>query len=73
MGTIHDLPTLERPREKALRYGIDSLSDGELLTIIIGSGYHGENASELANKLLSTYNGLEGLSIAPIYDVSKNK
>ena len=73
MGTIHDLPTLERPREKALRYGIDSLSDGELLTIIIGSGYHGENASELANKLLSTYNGLDGLSQAPIYDVSKNK
>ena len=73
MGTIHDLPTLERPREKALRYGIESLSDGELLTIVIGSGYHGENASDLANKLISTYNGLEGLSIAPIHDVAKQK
>lgn len=73
MGTIHDLPTLERPREKALRYGIESLSDGELLTIIIGSGYHGENASDLANKLLSTYNGLDGLSYAPIHDMSKLK
>ena len=73
MGTIHDLPTLERPREKALRYGIESLSDGELLTIVIGSGYHGENASDLANKLISTYNGLEGLSVAPIHDVAKQK
>ena len=73
MGTMHDLPTLERPREKALRYGIESLSDGELLTIIIGSGYHGENASDLANKLLSTYNGLDGLSYAPIYDMIKLK
>ena len=73
MGTIRDLPTLERPREKALRYGIESLSDGELLTIVIGSGYHGENASDLANKLISTYNGLEGLSVAPIHDVAKQK
>ena len=73
MGTIRDLPTLERPRDKALRYGIESLSDGELLTIVIGSGYHGENASDLANKLISTYNGLEGLSFAPIHDVAKQK
>ena len=73
MGTIHDLPTLERPREKALRYGVESLSDGELLTLIISSGYHGENACDLANKLLSTYNGLDGLNYAPIYDMTKHK
>ena len=73
MGTIHDLPTLERPREKALRYGIEALSDNELLALIIRSGYHGENASDLANKLISTYNGLEGLSAAPMHDVAKQK
>ena len=73
MGTIHDLPTLERPREKALRYGVESLSDNELITLVIRSGYHGENASDLANKLLSNYNGLEGLSTAPIHDVAKQK
>ena len=73
MGTIHDLPTLERPREKALRYGIEALSDNELLALIIRSGYHGENASDLANKLISTYNGLEGLSVAPMHDVAKQK
>ena len=73
MGTIQELPALERPREKALRYGVEGLSDAELLTIIVGSGYHGENASEVANKLLSTYHGLEGLSMATINDVCKNK
>ena len=31
MGKIIDLPELERPREKALRYGINKLSDYELL------------------------------------------
>lgn len=73
MGTIRDLPTLDRPREKALRYGIDELSDAELIALIIGSGYHGENVNEVANKLLSTYNGLKGLSLASIPDMSKLK
>ena len=41
MGKIQDLPTLDRPREKALRYGIEELSDAELLSILIGSGYRG--------------------------------
>ena len=73
MGTILDLPTLDRPRERALRYGINELSDVELLTLIIGSGYHGANASEVANKLLTTYNGLDGLSQISITEISKNK
>ena len=73
MGTIHDLPTLERPREKALRYGIDELSDAELLSLVIGSGYRGENVGEVANRLLSTYNGLEGLSQMSVPEISKNK
>ena len=30
MAIIKDLPKNERPREKALRYGLDSLSDSEL-------------------------------------------
>ena len=73
MGKIQDLPTLDRPREKALRYGIEELSDAELLSILIGSGYRGENVTEVANKLLSTYNGLEGLSLMSVSEVSKNK
>ena len=73
MGKIQDLPTLDRPREKALRYGIEELSDVELLSILIGSGYQGENVTEVANKLLSTYNGLEGLSLISVSEMSKNK
>lgn len=62
MGRIQDLPILERPREKATRYGIETLSDQELLSVVIGSGYHGGNAHEIAGKLLSSSNGLLGLS-----------
>lgn len=62
MSTIQELPKLDRPREKGLRYGVNSLSDAELIAIIVGKGYHGENAREVANKLLENNNGLIGLS-----------
>ena len=47
MSKIKDLPYEIRPREKASRYGIDSLSDNELLAIIIGSGTKDNNVIEL--------------------------
>ena len=33
---IKDLPIDLRPREKAVKYGFDSLSDAELIAIILG-------------------------------------
>ena len=38
---ISDIPINLRPREKALMYGIEELSDQELLALIIGSGGRG--------------------------------
>ncbi len=49
--TIKDLPTLSRPREKALHYGINTLTEIELLAIIIGEGTNGRNALEIAEIL----------------------
>ena len=73
MGKIQDLPPLERPREKATRYGIENLSDQELLTLLIGSGYKGNNAMEVANKLLANSNGFLGLSEYSYYSLTKEK
>lgn len=58
MSKIKELPLLERPREKLLRYGIDKLSDEELLAIIIRTGYKGKNAKEIAHDILSSCGGL---------------
>jgi DNA repair protein RadC len=44
----------DRPREKLLAKGISSLSDAELIAIIIGSGTREESAVELSKKILST-------------------
>ena len=60
---ISDIPINLRPREKALQYGIEELSDQELLALIIGSGGKGNSAIDIAGELLKTHaNSMESLS-----------
>lgn len=59
---ICELPCTERPREKSLQYGMHSLSDGELLAIIIGSGGKGHSALDLAKTLLAKFGNLRNLA-----------
>ena len=49
---IRDLPADERPRERLLEHGAPTLSDAELLAILLGSGTRGCNAIQLARVLL---------------------
>ena len=52
---IKELPKIERPREKLIRYGSQKLSNLELLAIILGSGKKGENVLHLAKKILKKF------------------
>lgn len=53
----------DKPYEKLLKLGASSLTDTELLAIILKSGNKDENSLELSSKLLSKKkNGLEGFS-----------
>lgn len=63
---IKDLPLLERPREKALRYGMDCLSNIELLTIIISCGTKGKSAFDIAHELFMSFGGMYKLSISSL-------
>ena len=65
MGTIDQLPVLERPREKALRFGIKKLSNDELLAILLRTGVKGASALELANRVSAMSNGLINLFSKP--------
>jgi DNA repair protein RadC len=56
--TIKKWPQSERPREKLLRQGVSSLSDAELLAIIIQTGTAGCSAVDLSRNLLSHFGGL---------------
>ena len=51
----------EQPREKLMRYGADSLSDSELLAILIRTGTQKLNVIETAKALLSQFDGLHNL------------
>ena len=62
MNRISDLPILERPREKANRYGINSLSDEELIALLIGSGGVDNSALEIAKTMLYDCGGLYNLA-----------
>jgi DNA repair protein RadC len=52
---IKDLPEIERPREKLMRYGPGKLSNSELLAILLRSGQRGENVVNLAEKILKNF------------------
>ena len=58
---ITDLPQNERPRERLFRYGPSSISNAELLAIILGTGFKGENVLELCNIILNEIGGLNKL------------
>jgi DNA repair protein RadC len=60
-ATVRELPSNERPRERLEHFGAGALSLAELLAIILRTGTRGDNALELANKLLAKYGGLPGL------------
>jgi len=51
----------DRPRERLIRLGPESLSDEELLSIILVSGIHGKNVSLLARELLSKLESEKGM------------
>ena len=56
---IRDLPMDERPREKLLEHGCESLSNGELLAIILRVGTRRQSALSLADQVLAHFGSLE--------------
>lgn len=54
---IKELPQSERPYEKFLAYGIEALSDAELLAIILKTGTRNATSIDIARELLSRGQG----------------
>lgn len=52
MNTMKDIPNAERPYEKCLKQGAESLSDAELLAVLLRTGTKGENVLALSKRLL---------------------
>ena len=50
---INNLPLIERPREKLEKFGADSLSNSELIAIILRTGSKDKSAIDLASDVIS--------------------
>ena len=62
MVKIKDIPTLDRPRERLINYGVENLSNEELLAIIFKTGTKGESAKDLGVKVLSKIDNIKKLN-----------
>lgn len=70
--SIKDLAADDRPREKMLLKGAQSLSDAELIAILIGSGNRDESAIQLSQRMLGCFrNNLIELSRTSIQELQK--
>ena len=64
----------DQPREKLLKKGNDSLSDAELIAILIGSGSVDKSAVELAREILdSSNNNLNLLGKKSVLELTRHK
>lgn len=61
--SIKDFDEDDRPREKLIKEGSDSLTDEELLAIILSTGTKDKNAIELAKEILNSFSYEELLDI----------
>ncbi len=71
---IKDWSVQDRPREKLLAQGRKTLSDAELIAILIGSGSRNESAVDLSKRILaSVNNNLVDLARLEVPDLTKFK
>ncbi len=63
---LSDFPLKERPRERLFNQGVSSLSDAELVSVLLRSGGKGMDAIALSRKLLSLFGDLSNLVYADV-------
>jgi DNA repair protein RadC len=66
---ILDLHEAERPRERLEQLGPQVLTNAELIAILLRVGVPGENAVQVAQRLLQQFGGLSGLHRAPFEEL----
>lgn len=70
---IRDMAAHDRPRERMRQVGAGAVSTAELLAIVLRTGSGGENVLRLAERLLSEFGSLPGLSRASVTELMNVK
>lgn len=68
---IKELDKHARPREKAIYYGIDTLSNTELLALLLGNGGKSSDVLKIADELLKKSNGLSRITELGYHDLTE--
>ncbi|MCR5627870.1 MAG: DNA repair protein RadC [Lachnospiraceae bacterium] len=71
---VKDLPLMERPYEKCIKYGVEVLSDAELMAVVIRNGTKTKNSVELCRELINSLEpekSIRGLENASLEELTK--
>src|ERR1041384_7646046 len=70
---IREMPGNERPRERLVELGAESLRNAELIAILLRTGMKGVSAIEIAEQLLKKFETLENLARASLKELAQIK
>jgi len=70
---LKELPVNELPRERLINYGVDVLTNEELLSIILRTGTKNMNVKEVSNNILSSIKNINELNNIDLSELSKIK
>ena len=70
---IRDFPQDERPRERFIQFGPQSLSNHELIALMLRTGTKEESVLQLSNRLLTHFEGLRLLKDASLVEMTEIK
>lgn len=71
--SIQHMPEEDRPRERLLRFGAESLSTSELIAIILGSGSKSLPILQLSQSIIAKFGSLKELSEATLSEIVEIK
>ena len=71
--SIQQLPLEDRPRERLLRTGPESLATAELIAIILGSGSKTKPILQLAQEVIARFGSLRNLAEASLAELQEIK
>ena len=68
---IKDIPINDRPRDRLIKYGVSSLSNEELLSIILKNGTKEYSVKDLSNNVLSLVSKVSDLKYLTLSSLTK--
>lgn len=71
--SVLQLPEADRPRERLLRHGAETLSAAELIAIILGSGTKSAPVLQLAQQIITRFGSLQKLAEATVEELCQIK